>query len=67
MIQSTYHVFVQQDGKYGIALSQCGVIIRTATDFANVADTRVWIEHDKDLTDADNSLRERDPANPQAH
>ena len=67
MVQTVYQVFVQQDGGYGVVLSQLGATIRTATGFAAAADAHAWIEQDARLENADNPFRERDPANPQAH
>lgn len=67
MPRTTYQVFVQSDGNYGVALSQLGAMVRTATGFANVTDARGWIEDDVKLPNADNPFRERDLANPQGH
>lgn len=67
MVQTVYRVFVQQDGNFGVVLSQLGATVRTATGFAAVADAQAWIEQDTRLENADNPFRERDPKNPQAH
>ena len=67
MVQTVYQVFVQQDGGYGVVLSQLCKTIRTATGFADSADAHAWIEQDTRLENADNPFRERDPATPQAH
>lgn len=67
MVRTIYQVFVQQDGGYGVVLSQLGATIRTATGFAAESDARAWIEQDTRLENADNPFRERDPASPQAH
>jgi hypothetical protein len=67
MARTTYNVFVQQDGGYGVALSQLGAMVRTATGFATEADAREWVEQDRRLEGADNPFRERDPTMPHAH
>ncbi|HEY2617353.1 MAG TPA: hypothetical protein VGI78_08455 [Acetobacteraceae bacterium] len=67
MVQTLYRVFVQQDGNFGVVLSQLGATVRTATGFAAMADAHAWIEQDARLENADNPFRERDPGNPQAH
>jgi hypothetical protein len=49
MTQIIYHVFLQGDGRYGVALSRFGTIGRVATGFAAQSDTQAWIEADKRL------------------
>ena len=49
MVQTTYHVFLQQDGRYGIALSRFGRIGHVATGFAAQSETQAWIEADRQL------------------
>jgi hypothetical protein len=49
MAQSIYNVFVRQDGSYGVALSQLGTLVRTATGFAAEVEAREWIERDRRL------------------
>lgn len=67
MALTFYRVFAQRDGRYGVALSQLGAMVRTATGFAAVAEAQAWIEHDRQMDDADNPFRECDPCDPQAH
>jgi hypothetical protein len=67
MARTTYSVFIQKDGGYGVALSQFGAMIRTATDFATESDARAWVEQDQRLEGADNPFRERNPVMPRAH
>ena len=64
MAQTTYQVFVERDGSFGVALSQMGAMVRTATGFASKRSAQ---ERDAKLENADNPIRERDPAHPQAH
>jgi hypothetical protein len=67
MAQTTYQVFVDRDGSFGVALSQMGAMVRTATGFASKHSAQDWIARDTQLENADNPFRERDPAHPQAH
>jgi hypothetical protein len=67
MAQTTYQVFVERDGSFGVALSQIGVMVRTATGFASKRSAQDWIARDAKVENADNPFRERDPAHPQAH
>jgi hypothetical protein len=67
MARTVYQVFVQRDGTYGVAISELGAMVRTATDFPNVTDAQIWIEADRKLEDADDPLREGEPANPRGH
>lgn len=50
MRPSTYHVFVQRNGWYGVSLSQDGVIIRTESTFRSEAEAITWIESDSRAT-----------------
>ena len=47
MAQPIYNVFISRDGSYGVALSQLGAMVRTATGFAGEADAREWITKDR--------------------
>jgi hypothetical protein len=67
MAQTIYQIFVLRDGQYGVALSQLGELVRTATGFANVIHAQDWIDEDTSLPNADNPFRERDPVDPQRH
>jgi hypothetical protein len=67
MAQTDYQVFIQRDGEYGIALSQLGAMVRTATGFSTEANARAWVAHDRQIEGADNPFRERDPSRPRAH
>jgi hypothetical protein len=67
MAQPIYNIFVRQDGSYGVALSQLGAMVRTATGFAAEADARVWIEHDRLLEQGGSLLRVLGPAMPSAY
>jgi hypothetical protein len=67
MARTTYQIFVQRDGQYGVSLSQFGELVRTATGFASVIDAQAWIDEDTSLPNADNPFRERDPVAPQGH
>jgi len=67
MAQTTYQVFVERDGSFGVALSQMRAMVRTATGFASKRSVQDWIARDAKLENADNPFRERDPAHPQAH
>jgi len=46
MTPPTYHVFVQRNGRYGVSLSQSGVIILTETTFDSEAQAQTWIQLD---------------------
>lgn len=50
MTPPIYHVFVQRNGKFGVSLSQGGVIIRTESTFQSAAEAKTWIELDGSLT-----------------
>jgi hypothetical protein len=67
MVQTTYQVFVERDGSFGVALSQMGAMVRTATGFASKRSAQDWIARDTQLENADNPFREGDPARPEAH
>jgi hypothetical protein len=67
MAKTTYQVFVERDGSFGVVLSQMGALVRTATGFASKGSAQDWIARDAKLENADNPFRERDPAHPQAH
>ena len=67
MAKTTYQVFVERDGNFGVMLSQMGAMVRTATGFASKASAQDWIARDAQLENADNPFRERDPGHPQAH
>jgi hypothetical protein len=62
MAQSTYNVFVQEDGRYGAVFSELGAIVRSATGFATELGARMWVEQHKRLEWVNDALRERDPA-----
>ena len=67
MAPTTYQVFVERDGSFGVALSQIGAIVRTATGFDSKRSAQDWIARDAKLENADNPFGERDPTHPQAH
>jgi hypothetical protein len=50
MTPPIYHVFVQRNGKFGVSLSQSGVIIRTESVFHSQAEAKTWIELESGLT-----------------
>jgi hypothetical protein len=50
---------VERDG-FGVALSQMGAMVRTATGFASKRSAQDWIAQDTQLHNADNPFRERD-------
>jgi hypothetical protein len=58
MTPADYHVFVQRDGNYGVALSQFGAMVRTATGFASHADARAWVGQDRLLEGVDDTFRQ---------
>ena len=60
MAQTTYQVFVERDGSFGVALSQMGAMVRTATGFASKRSAHDWIAQNTQLEDFDNPFRERD-------
>jgi hypothetical protein len=63
----TYHVFVRQDGSYGVALSQLGAMIRTATGFAAESEAREWVERDRLLELGNNPIQDVQPSMPRAY
>ena len=67
MAPTTYQVFVERDGSFGVALSQMGAMVWTATGFASKRFAQDWIARDAKLENADNPFGERDPTHPQAH
>jgi hypothetical protein len=67
MAQPIYNVFLRHDGSYGVARSQLGAMVRTATGFSAEADAREWIEKDRLLEGDDRSLQVLKPAMPRAH
>jgi hypothetical protein len=67
MAQPIYNVFLRHDGSYGVALSQLGAMVRTATGFAAAADAREWIEKDRLLEEDGRSLQLLEPAIPRAY
>jgi hypothetical protein len=67
MAQPTYHVFVRQDGSYGVALSQLGAMVRTATGFAAEAEAREWVERDRLLELRGNPIQDVRPSVPQPY
>jgi hypothetical protein len=67
MAQPIYNVFLRHDGSYGVALSQLGAMVRTATGFAAAAEAREWIEKDRLLGLDDRSLQVAEPAMPRAY
>jgi hypothetical protein len=58
MIHTNYQVFIQRDGSYGVALSQFGAMVRTATGFASHADARAWVGQDRLLESVANTFRQ---------
>ena len=67
MAKTTYQVFVERDGSFGVVLSQMGAMVRTATGFASKASAQDWISRDAPLENLDKPFRQRDPANSHAH
>ena len=58
MAQTTYQVFVERDGSFGVALSQMGAMVRTATGFASKRSAQDWIAQDTHLQNVDNPFGE---------
>lgn len=62
MPRTTYDVFMQRDGNYGVALSQRGAMLRTAPGFGSEADARARVTRDQRMAAADNPAAVPDPA-----
>jgi hypothetical protein len=67
MVRTNYQVFVQRDGAYGVALSQFGALVRTATGFSTEKDARAWILRDRLSEGADIRLSKSDITMLRAH
>ena len=67
MAHTTYQVFVERDGSFGVVLSLMGAIVRTARGFASKGSAEDWIARDTQSESADDPFRKRVPTNPQAH
>lgn len=62
MAKTTYQVFVERDGNFGVVLDQMGALVRTARGFDSKASAQDWIAREEN---ADNPLRnKREPARP---
>mgnify|MGYP001052654331 CR=1 FL=1 len=59
MAKTTYQVFVERDGSFGVELSQMGAMVRTATGFASKRSAQDWIAQDTQLHNVDNPFREQ--------
>jgi hypothetical protein len=66
MAQPIYNVFVRNDGSYGVALSELGAMVRTATGFAAEADAREWVAQDRLLEPGGSALHDMRPTVPHA-
>ena len=53
MVRLAYHVFVQRDGLYGVAVSESGAMVRTALNFPTQARARAWAAQDSLIEAAD--------------
>jgi hypothetical protein len=67
MAQSTYDVFIQHNGNYGVALSVRGAMVRTMPDFASESDARAWVARDQRPKGSDIPSAKHKPSMPHAH